>query len=175
MSFIVEDGVHPLDDKNANAYCTKEFANAYHEDFGDPAAWSGADDSDKEAAIRTATRYLDATYTNRWVAEKVSRRQSLSWPRYYDGYINDELFYADEIPLAIKQATAILALNHINGEALFPVKTTDDTLEEKLIKVSDITIAKKFSGGGAPVLPEFPLIDALLTKLLKSASRVTRR
>lgn len=115
MSILVEDGSIVA---GAEAYCTVDYADTYHEKRANT-AWGDLDDDAKEAALRKATDYLEQVYRSRWKGSRVSATQPLSWPR---GYVYLEPFIRgagtnypylvddDTVPTEVKNACAELAL-----------------------------------------------------------------
>jgi hypothetical protein len=106
MAFIVEDGSGLAE---ANSYVSVEWADAYFQMSMDRAEWEFLDRDDKIAALVTATATIDDYWDfGGWPLRLF---QSPQFPRYG---IRDRtsriLVRGYEVPLAIKQATADLAL-----------------------------------------------------------------
>lgn len=74
-TLIVEDGSGVV---NADSYVSSANADAYHSAFGN-AAWASATDPQKDAALRSATQYLDSRY--RFKGVRKTYAQALMWPR----------------------------------------------------------------------------------------------
>lgn len=143
-TFVVEDGSIVA---GANAYISLADANQYHENYGNPAAWSGATDADKEAAIRQATQFLDMEFGPFFKGTRADTEQALLWPRT-NVYAVDGFWYPhDEIPQRLKDATAYLALRVIGGDTLAPDQTDPGDIKKETYKVGPITESKEYVGG----------------------------
>lgn len=110
--FVVEKGTG---DEDANSYCSVEFADAYLGRYGNPTAWTGLTDLEKEAALREATRIADDRYSWRFTGLRLTSEQGLEWPRS-DGVDNagneiDE----DVVPRKLQEWTARAALAYASG------------------------------------------------------------
>src|SRR3972149_2071434 len=140
--FIVETGEGLT---NSNSYVSLVDATQYHDNFGAPAAWTNASSAAKEAALRAATRYLDAKYFLK--GKKTKFDQSLQWPRYdiYDR--SDYLIDSDSIPQAVKDCCCILALAVINGDALMADLTEAGVISSESAQVGPISESKAYIGG----------------------------
>ena len=153
MAFTVEDGTGKAD---ANAYCTVEFANEYHKDRGN-AAWTGAG-SAKQAAIIRATTYIESMFT--WATGyRWSSTQRLSWPRAEAEDIDGNYYDTDEVPLAVQEATAELAVR-----ALSQVLIDDSERIAKREKVGELEVEYEQPGGGS-VVSRYPIVEGLLRHL----------
>ena len=76
MALIIETGAGL---SNSDTYASLAEATAYTTAYGLP--WGGSDAA-KEAALRRATAFIDATYRGRFVGyRKFGRAQALEWPR----------------------------------------------------------------------------------------------
>lgn len=147
MALTVEDGTGLA---AAESYASVDFADTYHTAYGAPTAWSGATTSAKETALREATRYIDAEFGKLWSGQRANETQALDWPRLdvidRDGYTLD----ANALPVKLKQATAILALESISGDLYPNISSGDGTLKASMVKVGPITIDNEFVGGAEP-------------------------
>ncbi len=158
MALIVETGSIVA---GADAYCTEQYADDYHESMGNT-AWNAV--VDKEAAIRKATLYMSQNYWNRWAGIRTYQHQYLDWPRYgivAFGYPVQQ----DVIPDAIKRACADLALKASTGELLAdqdiavvrekigPIETEYDknASQRKKYPAIDAMLAPYLSGGVSSV------------------------
>ena len=99
----------------ADSYLSLADAGTYFTNHGSPAAWSGASDAQKEAALRFAAAWLDGQYA--WVGLVRTSTQALAWPRI--GGYDSEGRAVDEasVPRRIKEAVCEIALAHL-GSAL---------------------------------------------------------
>lgn len=117
----------------ADSYVTLADADSYHANRLHNATWIAASDSDKEAALKWATRLLDR---ENWVGTRSTESQALRWPRLYvddrDGYPIDSA----TIPQFLKNATSELAFLLIATD-----RTADSGTEGfKKIKVDSIEL-----------------------------------
>lgn len=169
-TFVVEDGSGKAD---ANAYTSVENADQYHENYGNPAAWSGLSTAEKQEAIREATRYMDALYFGRWRGTATNRLQRLAWPRT-DVDKRDGFYYdPNEIPPELEDACAALALEHENSTTgLLPsLAAGSGSVKAERNKVGPIESETEYLGATRERV-EFPLIDGILAPLLKGGGGV---
>jgi hypothetical protein len=89
----------------ANCYVTLAAANAYFETVPDSSTWVSKTDDQKNRALISATRWIDALS---FYGDRCSETQALKWPR--DNYTVDGIDLACTlIPDGIKTATYELA------------------------------------------------------------------
>lgn len=123
----------------ANSYVTEAEATAYFADSLQGDSWTSL--SSKEAALVSATRYLDMLG---WKGSRATTEQALELPRNYLCDINGTLIESDVIPPKIKQAVYELAL--------YMALNLDAFIEEDLttrIKVSVIELENELKEFGA--------------------------
>jgi hypothetical protein len=169
MALVTEDGSGKSD---AESYLSVADADSYHTTHGDPSDWSGATTAEKEAALRLATQYLDATYDGRWSGVKFSADQALSWPRdsvEVDGYV----LSASDLPQQLLDATAEAALKQAGGDTLFPDMADEGTVKSTTVKVGPITDSKTYSGGSRGI-KKYRLVEALVKAITKPANQLER-
>ena len=154
MTLVVEDGTGKT---NAESYQSVSAADTYFSNLGN-SSWSGTT-AVKEAALRKATVYLDATYN--WQGSIFSLEQSLNWPRtsVYDSQGRD---LSESVPLALKNACCELALISLSVE-LFP--KIDNSNYVKREKIGSMEVEYK---DNSPSSTQFPFIDKLLSGLYSS-------
>lgn len=167
MALIAEDGSIVAD---ANSYNTRAELITY-------AAARGvtlADDDTTDVLGIKAMDYL-ALYDTAWKGELVEAGvQMLAWPRMY-AYIGSSTtaFPLDEIPAQLKRAQAELVVQAKSGVNLLPT-LSGDTAFVKKEKVDVIeteyseAVAIKLMG----LLPDMPLVDALLQPLFATVGRL---
>jgi len=155
---IVEDGSIVA---NADSYSTVAAADTYWTDRNNPDAWSNAIDSEKEAALIIATQYLDITYHTRWKGYPTSSEQSLDWPRINVVRQNGSVYDSDEMPVALLQATAEMALRSIEGVDLFPDLDTSGAIKRTMDKAGPVETETEYVGGASGI-PVFPTVGGLL-------------
>ena len=146
-----------------NAYCDVAFADQYHQSRLHNEAYVSAGVTQKEAALIWGTRLID---TLSFSGSKTDPDQPLAWPRY--GVVKDEasgaVYGSDEIPLAVKNALAELALSLIESD------TTAESVDEKFDRIRVDTIelelrdSGKVSNGSTPWLT--PTVAGLLRHLM---------
>lgn len=171
MALIVEDGTGKAD---AESYADLAFANAYVTSQGGDATWDATGDPAKEAALRKATQYVDDTFEPQWKGWRKAASQALRWPRQgvydRDGY----QLASDALPLRLKQATAVVALEIALGKSPFAAAATTESLTHEDIQVGSLRIAQTFSGAGQSAQPSIPKAEALVQDLLKPAGMPVR-
>jgi len=169
-TFIVETGTGL---SNANSYLSITDADAYHLDHSGSTDWSGADNADKEAALRLATQYLDAKHAGKWKGTKYTTTQALAWPRTgaYDG--ENCLIEYNVIPQALKDACAELALKVIGGDTLLDDLDKTGVIKSETKKLGILETSKEYIGGKSQV-KRYPLIE-LLVKQLTTDNSVCER
>lgn len=156
---IVETGTASA---TATAYCSLEFANAYHASYGNPSAWSSATVATREAAIREATMALDARFGGRWSGFRYSTAQALDWPRTYAYDSAGNEIGSDVVPVRLQQATAALALLHIQGVSISPtIRTTGDIRSEALSAASGASKSITYAGT-KPSEPQLVQVERML-------------
>ncbi len=157
--FVVETGTGSA---TANSYCSEAVATAYHETYGNPDQWIAATPFDHQDALRQATRALDFRYGSYWSGVRVGSTQALDWPRAYAYDAAGNPIPATTIPARLQQATAILALMHIQGEDIMPsTQTGADIKSETLSSASGASKSVTYIGGKRAET-QFPIIDRML-------------
>jgi len=157
-------------DANADSYASLAQADAWHDGRGN-ADWAALTEAAKEAALRRATTWIDATYGSRLGGLPVYPRvQALAWPRTgatdTDGYVVP----SDAIPVEIVRATAEAALR----EALTPGSLSPDYVASEAVvreKVGPLEVEYRGSSGASSVSPVLTIVDGLLAPLLGRNSR----
>lgn len=105
-----------------NSYLTIEEANEYFSGRLGSDIWTTLTETQKEQALRTATKRIDCLP---FIGYKVNPYQKLQFPRYFvDFSFALDLFVTAEVPLQVKDATAEEALSivqyiDVNGEDAF--------------------------------------------------------
>jgi hypothetical protein len=111
MTITVENGTGL---STANTYVSENDATTYHldRDNDDWHAYSGTED--KEAALVRATAAIDGMFRSSFPGyKKLSRDQSLEWPRSYAYDIEGNLIDSDSLPRELVQATCEAALREL--------------------------------------------------------------
>jgi len=176
-SFVVEDGTGK---SNSNSYASVEAADSYFTNRENPSAWRTATTNTKQQALRVATSYITETYGNRWRGVIDSDTQALDWPR--SGVVDADtgLYYDnDEMPPKLINATAEIALRHVDGVDLRPdVAAGQGNVTNSSVTVGGISISEDFVGS-ATTAKKFPIVHQQLRALLTDMGagmlhRVTR-
>lgn len=154
MALIVEDGSQVA---GAESYASVEDADAYFLARAN-AAWAALpDDAAKEAALRSACDYIEAVYGGRWLGDRVSDTQALSWPR--SGVCIDGVEIADDaIPAQLVRANMELALKASAGDLL-----ADQGAQVTQETVGPISVSY---AAGARQATRYAFVESLLAPLL---------
>lgn len=178
MAFTVETGSGV---SGANSYLAVADADTYWGDrvnatSPDGNAWSSASTPDKQGALVEASAYLDATYEWVWNNPPLwqgrvnplsplsaytplkSEEQGLDWPRNA-AYDEETYILQTGVPQKVKDATAQLALQMLDGEAL---EAQDRGGQIKREKVGSLEV--EYMGGATPN-KSFPMLDRMLSGL----------
>ena len=159
MAIVVEDGTGKAD---AESYVSVEDAEQYaslygHEDFG------AAAEADQEAALRRATRAIDALYGSRFPGARLNgRAQALQWPRS-DAYDADgEEIASDEIPTEVVSATVEFAIRELT-EAGSTMPDLERGGAIRSLKAGSVSIEY---AGNATARTVYSIVDGILATLL---------
>lgn len=124
--------------------------------------WATLQTSEKEAALRRATTYMEAAYRTRWHGARVTINQALSWPRY--GVCVDGFYVASaSVPVEVANACIDLAFKAAAGdlnedvgrqvirEKVGPLETeyAPHGSQSVRYRAIDMALAPYLSGGGA--------------------------
>lgn len=112
MALVVETGLAGAD---SESYASVAFATAFHSARGNTAWATLADDAAREALLRKSTDAMLALYRERWKGVRATATQALDWPRL-DVVVDTYARAADEVPVEVQKACAILALKAITGD-----------------------------------------------------------
>jgi len=146
---------------NGDSYITVSTADAYHSDRN-RSEWSSLSQSEKEAALRRATAYLDQGY--KYKGQINDTDNSHAWPRtnVEDGEGRD--IDSTTIPQRIKDATAELAYIDAVEAELLP---TDEGGETQAVKAGSVEIEYSHGQGTGTSLTR---IDRLIKGLAINAT-----
>lgn len=159
MALVVEDGTGKAD---AESYVGVADCAAWATKNG--AAFSAAPEASAEAALRRATRFIDATYGARFIGFRTNgRAQALQWPRR-DAYdeANDEYLPDDEVPQEIVTAACEAAVR----ELAEPGSLAPDLERGGAVKRLQAGSVQIEYAGNASALTTFTVIDNALAGLL---------
>jgi hypothetical protein len=143
MALIVEEG-SGLD--NANSFVDISFADEYTLEYG-PSTWVGLPDPTKVTALLKATQYMEAMYRTRWVGTRLLGTQSLSWPRAYATESDGWEIPTNIVPLAVKQATVIMAIKSLTEDILPDVTEATGNITQTRVVVGPVEEEIHYSGG----------------------------
>lgn len=175
-------------DPGADSYFTLDEATAYFTARG-VAAWAGTD-TQKEAAARLGTQYLENGYRERWKGYRATQPQSLAWPRIGSGgdsrwrfpgqsFIVYGIIDADgfeipisDVPRPVKNAAMEAALMALSGVALEPTLARGGAIKSQSKSVGPLSKSTTWEDG-APAIDRYMVIDGYLRGLVKSAPGAT--
>lgn len=173
MAFIVEDGTGL---PNANSYSDVAYADEYFEERG-VTAWTG-DDTQKQAWLVQATDYIEQVFGARFVGEKKTAEQSLSWPRSYAVARDGATLADDMVPTSLMRACCQYALRAIDGPLMPDPLVSAEGYNVVTSRKKVGPIEKEFkvmSSSGNPILVRsYPAADSLITGLLRAGIGGTR-
>lgn len=165
-TLIVEDGSKP---QNANSYCPVEFADEYHDLMGNT-DWTGYSDDQKASALIKATDSIDQLYGDRYVSQRWPGVQSLLWPRYTFVDNNSIIRQNNEIPVELKKAVAVHALNILSGLVdPYAQQSQEKNIKRKRSKVGELETEVEYR---TPVTTEtfagYNQVELLLRPILRN-------
>jgi hypothetical protein len=166
VDIVVEDGTNVA---NANSYN----AVAELDVFANQRGISLPADADAKARLLIKAMDYLALYGDRWLGEPTYDDQALPFPRM-DIWVSSEELPDDTIPYGVKTAQLHLAGIAASGVDLTP--TTAAGLPIIMEKIGPITTqyaAPMMLAGADWTRPEFPVVDALLSPLLKRGFGLT--
>jgi len=162
MSLIVETGTAS---STSESLCSVADSLAYHSARGN-GTWATITTTQQEQALRRATDYMEALYSQRWAGTRTTSTQALSWPRY-SVFVNGYVTSSSAVPRAIVNACSELALRAAAGELL-----SDSTQQKTRTKVGDIEVEfDKYS----PASTQYLAITASLAPYFELASSLERK
>lgn len=157
---------------SADAYVDDSFADDYADDYflgSDKTAWDSASVTEKEAALRQATQFIDANFRDRFPGVIRSESQALEWPR--SGAVDRSGRTINDVPDIVKNATVELAKERlVDGRTLVPSETRGGQVKRE--KVGPIEVEYM---DGAPSGTVYKWAEKLLTKVLVPISRRIKR
>ena len=157
MALIVETGTGSA---TGESFCSVADSLAYHAARGN-ATWATITTTQQEQALRRATDYMEAVYSQRWAGTRTTSVQALSWPRY-NVCVNGFVTLSSSIPRAVINACSELALRAAAGELL-----SDSTQQKTRTKVDVLEVEfDKYS----PQSKQYLAITALLAPYFESGS-----
>lgn len=162
MSIVTETGTGSA---SSESFCSVADSLAYHAARGNT-TWATITTTQQEQALRRATDYMEAVYSQRWAGTRTTSVQALSWPRY-NVFINGYVMLSSSIPRAIINACSELALRAAGGELL-----SDSTQQKTRTKVDVLEVEfDKYS----PQSTQYLAITAMLAPYFELASGIERK
>jgi hypothetical protein len=149
MALIVEDGTGL---STAESYVSVAEADAYFALFPSD-NWFGTE-SEKENALRVASRDLDLLYGAQWLGTPFTTIQALSFPRVTAG-----------VPTLLKRATIELAALQLTGFSPVTAVSGSASVAEESIKVGGFETRVKYFGA-SDSFPRLTIVRMLLAPLL---------
>jgi hypothetical protein len=131
QSIVVETGSAS---PTSNSYASVADGNAYHASHLYASAWHQANDAQKEKALIWATRLIDENVE--WTGFQSQDGQALQWPRHGAGDRGGFVIDSNEIPRALKDATAEMARLMLGEDRT----AEDDTRGFSMIKAGSVTV-----------------------------------
>lgn len=177
MAFIVETGEGLQD---ATSYVTIEFANHYHNTYGNSDWPQHADDASEEeiaadhalksVALIRATKAVDTLYGPRFKSWPFTQEQNLEFPRAAF-YLNArQICNSNEIPKALKEAVCEIALKDLMQEDIFPDE--ENSIKKKKVELDAIKTETEYFSPLKESFTGFTNIERQLKPVLKSEEGV---
>lgn len=166
MTLIIEDGTGKTD---ANSYASVAIADSYFNSRG-VSNWFGA--NGQTSALIRSTDYIELKYSSRFLGQKATGDQSLSFPR-----INSGIWDSNEIPINLIWACCEYALIALTSDLLLTSQLNSNGLltYKKREKVGPIETEFALPGIGIGSKVEnfkaYPKADLLMSTLIISSRR----
>jgi hypothetical protein len=131
-----------------NSYVSLTEAEEYFASVIDASGWDTLDEASKEAALISATRYIDE---RPWIGSTVSPSQDLGWPRngatYFDEKLGMIVTHSNtDIPERVKIAVYEQALYMVvNNDSLQATSQSFESITVGPISLSDSDSSKSIS------------------------------
>lgn len=112
---------------DSDTYATDHFIGT------DLTTWNGASTSDKEAALRQATQFIDSNFRDRFPGRIRSESQALEWPR--SGALDRSGRTLNDVPDIVKNATVELAKDRlVDGTNLVPAEARGGKIKRQRVE-----------------------------------------
>ena len=162
MTLVVETGTGGA---SSESLCGVADSLTYHAARGNN-TWATITTAQQEQALRRATDYMEAVYSQRWAGTRTTSTQALSWPRY-NVFVNGYVTSSSAVPKPVIAACAELALRAAAGELL-----SDSTQQKTRTKVDVIEVEfDKYS----PASTQYLAITAMLQPYFDLSSGLERK
>lgn len=162
MALVVEDGSGL---SNSEAYVSVADADTYHTNHGN-SAWTGTDGV-KEIALRNAAQFLEGRYRGMFDGAKRTKEQAMSWPRSFSFTVEGWQVPHDEIPQALKDANAELALRALSGELVADITDPTGSIKSRKRRVGPLEEDIEYQSGARHTV--YPEVDLILSNYLSGS------
>jgi len=153
FALILETGAGVTD---ANSYCSRAVADAYHDGRLNASAWQTAGEADKDKALAMATALLDEHRT--WRGAAVLTREKPAWPRTDMVERTGIVIDSTTIPISLQEATAEFARRLIEADRILQAEHPPQSS-------SAAGKSRSYAPGQQPsVVP--PQVDAMIGHLI---------
>jgi hypothetical protein len=142
---------------NAESYASVAAADARCAALG-VTDWAPRSEADKEVALRNATRFMLATYRQRWAGRRVYQAQALDWPRW-NVVVDKFPVLSTIVPTEVVNACIDLAVRVADGTELMPDL-------ERAIKQDTVGPITTIYADGSPERPRYTAVDGMLAPYL---------
>ena len=142
-----------INDTEYKAYTAVAEADTYLQvDLTRRIAWKALSEEEKGIYLVAATHRLDSLP---WLGQKASENQQTEWPRSGMIYRDDSVIPVDTIPLAIEQATILLAGNGAVSPEIYAADVLDTDIQSERIGPKAITyFHRRQKKGVAQLIPD---------------------
>ena len=171
---VVEDGTGRAD---ADSYESVEYADAYHDKYGGPAAWVTATTDQKILWMRQSVRdYVDGVHEILFDGIRTVDGQGLAWPRMLTRSAKTgRAVPSNVVPVDVKVAQVLGAFRLAEGKDLAPAQTAEArNIVAESKSGAGFSKSTTYGVGGRSVLAAFPEIDRLLEQFHGTSDAVSR-
>lgn len=148
---------------DADTYASNHFIS------DDVSVWNNASTSNKEAALRQATQYIDSRFRDRFVGVIQSTAQSLEWPR--TNAVDRSGRTLTGTPQVVKDATVELAKERLVADGnLVPVEDRGGKVKREAVGSIEVEYMD-----GAPPGRTYKFAEMLLSQVLRKGGKKLNR
>lgn len=155
----------------ADSYATTAQADVYADNVG-ASSWDALAQAEKEAALRRATSWLDATYGQLFGGVRANGGgQSLEWPRVGAQHRAGHVIASDVIPVEVLSACSQAAILEGQAPGQLAASAASAGTQEDRIKIGPIEVELSDSDRNA-AFQKFrgpPSVELLLAGLISAA------
>lgn len=149
---------------NADSFVSLADANSYHNARLHNDEWDDASPTEREVALKWATRLLDGVD---WLGRQWSDTQALRWPRIEVPDREGSYWDYDEIPKFLREATSELAWLLLISD---PTRDAD-TKGFHMVKVGPITLQVNSLDRAQPIADS---VTGMIAPFMRSGLRIER-